>query len=105
MSITPTLFHKPILFVNNKCKLENKELRYELKRFERLYELVVVSLDKFLAMFRDGEYDQLAEEFTGPVSLNLGLILASGNFTNASLGDISNYIYDKLTFTSYRTLW
>ena len=76
------------------------KMKYELKRYEKLYKLVVKSLEEYLLLLKNAKFQELSDTLTQPIIQKLAMVL-SGNQFSVSRLNISNFTISE-KFNKYK---
>jgi len=66
------------------------KMKYELKRYEKLYKLVVKSLEEYLLLLKNAKFQELSDTLTQPIIQKLAMVLSGNQFSVSQL-NISNF--------------
>lgn len=80
--------------------LMQDKMKYELKRFEKLHKLVIKSLEQYLIMLKNAEFQELSDSLTQPIIHTLAMTLSGNQFSESKL-NIANYTFVK-KFDKYK---
>ena len=86
-------------FKNQDAIMQDK-MKYELKRYEKLYKLVVKSLEEYLLLLKNAKFQELSDTLTQPIIQKLAMVL-SGNQFSVSRLNISNFTISE-KFNKYK---
>ena len=70
--------------------LMQDKMKYELKRFDKLHNSVIKSLEQYLLMLKNAEFQQLSDTLTQPIIHTLAMTLSGNQFSESQL-NITNY--------------
>ena len=76
------------------------KMKYELKKYEKLYRVVVKSLEQYLTLLKNAEFQELSDTLTQPIIHTLAMTLSGNQFSEAKLS-INNFSITK-TFDKYK---
>ena len=76
------------------------KMKYELKKYEKLYRVVVKSLEQYLTLLKNAEFQELSDTLTQPIIQTLAMTLSGNQFSEAKLS-INNFAITK-TFEKYK---
>jgi hypothetical protein len=76
------------------------KMKYELKKYEKLYRVVVKSLEQYLTLLKNAEFQELSDTLTQPIIHTLAMTITGNQYTQPKLS-INNFSITK-TFDKYK---
>ena len=76
------------------------KMKIELNRYEKLYRVVVKSLEQYLTLLKNAEFQELSDTLTQPIIQTLAMTLSGNQFSKTKI-NINNFTITK-TFDKYK---
>lgn len=76
------------------------KMKIELNRYEKLYRVVVKSLEQYLTLLKNAEFQELSDTLTQPIIQTLAITLSGNQFSKTKI-NINNFTITK-TFDKYK---
>jgi len=84
-----------------RSKKEDLDLKYQLKKYDVMNNLVLNTLQDSLTHFREGNFENIDEEvLCGELAQ---ILIDNTNFSKKNLGDVDSYDYKKTIFFDYKS--